>query len=123
MSPGEHDGAPFDEVDPFELELLREAEKAARYQSMRERGRQIGGVPGAIVAGLMVALRDIYESPKRDNGSVVVDAPSEPHDVNREGVSLAANEIGSTTDVTIAAQPRREPILGNARRRSRWRRR
>ena len=38
-------------------------------------GRRIGGVPGAIVAGAMIALRDIYEGPKRDDGSVVVDAP------------------------------------------------
>jgi hypothetical protein len=111
------------EPEGDELELLREAEKAERYQSMRERGRQIGGVPGAIVAGLMVALRDIYETPKRDNGSVVVDSPSEPHDVDRDGLDLPAAEIGGADNVVIAAMERREPILGNARRRSRWRRR
>lgn len=109
--------------DREELELLRDAAKAERYQTMRERGRQIGGVPGAIVAGLMVALRDIYESPKRGDGDVVVDAPTDPHDVDRDGLSFAAADVGAASDVTIDAQPHRPPILGSARRRSRWRRR
>ena len=62
------------------------ANQLARDRSMIAHGRRIGGVPGAIVAGAMIAVRDIYEGPKRDDGSVVVDAPSEPHDVDRDGV-------------------------------------
>ena len=59
---------------------------------MRDRGRQIGGVPGAIVAGLMIALRDIYDPPpKRDDGIPMVEAPGEPHDVDRDGMALAAD--------------------------------
>ncbi len=73
-----------------------------------------------MVAGLMIALRDIYETPKRDNGSVVVDSPSEPHDVDRDGLDLDAGDIGSDADIRIDAQIRRPPI-GQARRRSRWR--
>ena len=104
-----------------EVALLRDAAKAERYQSMRARGRQIGGVPGAIVAGLMVALRDIYESPKRDNGEVVVDAPSEPHDVDRDGMAFAAADIGGDDDVTIGALAPRPPIASVRRRsRRRW---
>ena len=99
--------------------LLRDAAIAERNRSMRERGRQIGGTPGAVMAGLMIALRDIYESPKRDNGSVVVDSPSEPHNVDRDGLDLDAADIGADADVTIAAQVRRPPLV--ARRRSRWR--
>jgi hypothetical protein len=110
------------EAERDELDLLREAEKAQRYQSMRERGRQIGGVPGAMVAGLMIALRDIYEAPKRGNGDVVVDAPSEPHDVDRDGVSLSVGDIGGAADVAIPAQPHRRPLVGRSRRRSRLRR-
>ena len=88
---------------------------------MRERGRQIGGTPGAVMAVMMIALRDIYESPKRDNGSVVVDAPSEPHDVDRDGLDLDAADIGADTNVTIAAQEPRPPVVSRARRRSRLR--
>jgi hypothetical protein len=104
-----------------EAELLRDAAKAERYQTMRERGRQIGGVPGAIVAGLMVALRDIYEAPKRDNGDVVVDAPSEPHDVDRDGMVFTATDIGGSDDVTIGALAPRPPVVAGRRRRSRRR--
>jgi hypothetical protein len=114
----------FEPLSPDEAALLRDAAKAERYQTMRERGRQIGGVPGAIVAGLMVALRDIYESPKRDNGDVVVDAPSEPHDVDRDGLALAASDIGGADDVAIAAMERRPPVTaggGHQRRRARRR--
>jgi hypothetical protein len=113
-------------VEPEEIDeaaLMRDAYLAERNRSMRERGRQIGGVPGAMVAGLMIALRDIYESPKRDNGSVVVDSPSEPHDVDRDGLDLMAAEVGADADITIAAQVRRPPILGSARRRTRRSRR
>ena len=102
-----------EELSPGEAALLRDAAKAERYQTMRQRGRQIGGVPGAIVAGLMVALRDIYEAPKRDNGDVVVDAPSEPHDVDRDGMAFAA---GSTDPLGVLAasecQVRRFPAAG-----------
>ena len=90
---------------------------------MRERGRKIGGAPGAVMAGMMIALRDIYENPKRDDVPVVVDAPSEPHDVDRDGVELAADDIGGVDDVVIPAQPSRPPLTkataSHLRRRSR----
>jgi hypothetical protein len=111
----------FEPLTPDEAALLRDAAKAERYQTMRERGRQIGGVPGAIVAGLMVALRDIYEAPKRDNGDVVVDAPSEPHDVDREGIAFTATDIGGIQDVTVVALERRPLIVSGRRRRARRR--
>ena len=114
--------APDDHSDDIdEAALMRDAYIAERNQSMRDRGRQIGGVPGAMVAGLMIALRDIYETPKRDNGSVVVDSPSEPHDVDRDGLDLDAADVGADADIRIDAQTRRPPIVGHARRRSRWR--
>ena len=82
---------------------------------MRERGRQIGGVPGAMVAGLMIALRDIYDPPpKRDDGIPMVEAPGDPHDVDREGMDFAAGEIGGSDDVTVAALERRAPIVGGS---------
>jgi hypothetical protein len=108
-----------DRVEEREIEAVRDALIAERNQSMRARGRAIGGAPGAVMAGLMIALRDIYETPKRDEGVVVVDSPTEPVDVDRDGVELAADDIGGAGDVTIAAQERRPPILAPRRRRSR----
>ena len=108
----------FEQLSPAELALLRDAAKAERYQAMRERGRQIGGVPGAMMAGLMIALRDIYDPPpKRDDGIPMVEAPGDPHDVDREGMDFAAGDIGGADDVTVAALERRAPIVGGRRKR------
>ena len=108
---------PDDEAD---VEAVAKAAKAERDRSSIEQGRRIAGLPGAMMAGAMLALRDIYEGPKRDDGVVTVDAPSEPHDVDRDGVELPAAEIGGDDDVAIPAQPRLEPVV-SARRRSRRR--
>jgi hypothetical protein len=122
---GEHTDE-FEGLSPAEIALLRDAAKAERYQAMRDRGRQIGGVPGAMVAGLMIALRDIYDPPpKRDDGIPMVEVPGDPHDVDRDGMDLAAADIGGSDDVTVAALERRPPIVGapGTRRKRRFRRR
>jgi len=75
-----------------------------------ERGRRVGGVGGAMMAGVMVALTEIYERPKRDDGAVVVDAPDEPLDAHRDGMQFEADEIGGDADVEIAALERRDPL-------------
>ena len=106
--------------DEEEIEALKAAAKVDRDRSSVEQGRRIGGLPGAMMAGAMIALRDIYEGPKRDDGAVVVDAPSEPHDVDRDGVELRADDIGGADDVGVPAQPRRAPVI-STRRRSRRR--
>jgi hypothetical protein len=102
--------------EPEEIEEIALALKADRDRSSIEAGRRIGGVPGAMVAGAMLALREIYENPKRDDGQVVVDAPSEPHDVDRDGVALKAEEIGGAEDVEVPAQPRLDPVVRGRRR-------
>jgi hypothetical protein len=115
--------SPADRVfgpDPEEIEAVAAAVKADRDRSSIEEGRRIGGLPGAMVAGALLAIRDIYETPKRDEGQVVVDAPSEPHNVDRDGVQLAADEVGGADDVAVPAQPRRDPVV-RGRRRSRRR--
>ena len=120
----EHDGAEdeaqahVDSMADADRARVLAANRLERDRSMIAHGRRIGGVPGAIVAGAMIAVRDIYEGPKRDDGSVVVDAPSEPHDVDRDGVTLSSEEIGGAQDLAVPAQPRREPVV---RRRSRRR--
>ena len=102
--------------EPEEIEEIALAIKADRDRSSIEAGRRIGGVPGAMMAGAMLALREIYQGPKRDDGQVVVDAPSEPHDVDRDGVALTADEIGGAEDVAVPAQPRLDPVVSGRRR-------
>ncbi|MGH9270734.1 MAG: hypothetical protein ACRDZ2_05635 [Ilumatobacteraceae bacterium] len=101
---------------------VQAANQLARDRSMIEHGRRMGGAAGAALAGAMIAVRDIYEGPKRDDGQVVVDAPSEPHDVDRDGVELTADEVGGIDAVAVPAQPRLPPITrSNTRRRARRR--
>jgi hypothetical protein len=117
----EHDDAePIDALADADRQRVLAANQLARDRSMIAAGRRIGGVPGAIVAGAMIAIRDVYEGPKRDDGSVVVDSPSEPHDVDRDGVTLSTDDIGGDHDLAVPAQPRRQPVV--ARRASRRRR-
>jgi hypothetical protein len=99
-------------VAEAERRLLADANEVARDNAMRERGRKIGGAAGAALAGAMIAIRDIYEGPPKDEGSVVVDSPTEPEDVDRDGVALAADEVGGDHDLAVPAQPRRAPIVG-----------
>ncbi|HEU4841416.1 MAG TPA: hypothetical protein VFT09_08240, partial [Ilumatobacteraceae bacterium] len=84
-----------------ERRLLADANEVARDNAMRERGRKIGGAAGAALAGAMIAIRDIYEGPPKDEGSVVVDSPTEPEDVDRD-VDAAAD-----ADVDVDEERRR----------------
>lgn len=106
--------------EPRSDDDVREAEAAERRASAIAHGRRIGGAPGAIMAGAMLALRDILEPPRDDQPVAEVEAPGDPHDVDRDGVALAADELGGDADVAIAPQPRRDPIV-TGRRRSRRR--
>jgi hypothetical protein len=104
-----------------ERQLLADANALARDNAMRDRARKVGGVAGAALAGAMIAIRDIYEGRPKDDGSVVVDAPTEPEDLDRDGLELGADQIGGVNDVAVPALPRRAPVVG--RRTSRRRRR
>ena len=95
-----------------ERRLLAEANAQARNRAMIARGRQLGGVAGAALAGAMIAIRDVYEGAPKDQGSVVVDAPTEPEDIDQDGVALAADEVGGEHDLAVPAQPRRAPVVG-----------
>lgn len=108
-----------DAVGAADRKSLADANELARNNAMLARGRQIGGLAGAAMAGAMIAIRDVVEGPPKDQGQVVVDAPTEPEDVDRDGVALAADEIGGAHDVAVPAQPRRAPIVARrtARRR------
>jgi hypothetical protein len=108
-----------DAIAAAERQLLADANKLARDNAMRARGRQVGGLAGAAMAGAMIAIRDIYEGPPKDEGQVVVDAPTEPEDVDRDGLDLEAAVVGGEHDLTVPAQPRRPPVV--ARRTSRRR--
>jgi hypothetical protein len=92
-------------------------EHIARDRSMVRQGRRMAGTPGAMMAGAMIALRDIYEPPRDERIVATAESPTEPVDVDREGVQLPAAEVEGVDDLEVPAQPRRAPLV--ARRRGR----
>jgi hypothetical protein len=105
----------LDAIAAAERQLLADANAQAQNRAMIERGRQLGGVAGAALAGAMIAIRDVYEGPPKDQGSVVVDAPTEPEDIDSDGMALAAEDVGGAHDLAAPAMPRRAPIVGRRR--------
>ena len=112
---GDAGAQPGDALADAERRLLADANTQARNAAMIARGRQIGGVAGAALAGAMIAIRDVYEGRPKDEGSVVVDAPTEPEDIDADGVALAADEVGGQHDLAVPPQPRRAPIVSGRR--------
>ena len=93
---GPHDGdddrdreplGPDEEPDPEEFLDARLRDRPAGNESVRN-ARKRYGVAGAMLAGAMIALRDLLEKPK-DDQAVVVDAPSEPTDMDHDGITVA----------------------------------
>ena len=88
-------------LEEYEQRLLDQRRSAV------EAGRRKGGVAGAAMAGAMMVLSEIVEGPKKDDAPVVVEASSDPTDVDRDGVQVAVG------DVLAEAPPleRLEPVV------------
>ncbi len=74
-----------------------EAYAEIRYQ-IREAGRRKGGTSGAMLMGIMLALKDIYEAtPLDEDIAVVVAAEDQLPDVETHGVrfELGPDEVTS----------------------------
>jgi hypothetical protein len=84
--------------------------------SMMRRARSKGGGGGAILAGAMIGLRDALEGPKKDQIAIVVDAPTEPIDLDEHGISV---NIEDTQLSAPALPPLPERMSKPRRRRSR----
>jgi hypothetical protein len=94
---------PDDRAGLAEPDSAAEDLEAARRRSAIEAGRRKGGVAGAALAGAMIAVSDIVEGPRRDDAPVTVEAAGEPHDIDRDGVSLEVD------GVAVVAPPLRRP--------------
>jgi hypothetical protein len=108
-----------DERARVERAQIEAANRLARNASMIRQGRRIGGLPGAMMAGAMAALREIYEGPAKEEIPIVSESPDEPHDVDRDGLSWQFGDVEAATP----PQPRTMPLIARRRaRRSRRRR-
>jgi hypothetical protein len=84
--------------------------------SMLRRARSKGGGGGAILAGAMIGLRDALEGPKKEQIAIVVDAPTEPIDLDEHGIQV---NIEDTQLSAPALPPLPERMSKPRRRRSR----
>ncbi len=65
--------------------------------------RKRKGVAGAMLAGAMIAVRDILEMPK-DDEAVIIEASSEPEDID-EGMSFVLDADTIAYTPPIARRP------------------
>jgi hypothetical protein len=79
---------------------------AMRRISSIQAGRRTAGATGAVMAGAMLALRDIYEGPPKDILPIEIEASGEPHDVDRDGVDVVVGDV----NVWAPPLPPRDPI-------------
>jgi hypothetical protein len=86
--------------------ITAEEAAAARRLAMIEAGRRKGGVLGAVAAGAMLGIRDVYEGPPKDDDIVIVsEAPGDPGDIDIDGIS------GRVADVDFWAPPPGDPRI------------
>jgi len=119
---GQDDGPVPEEPDAAaaesdDVEGPRQAARLARRKSAIEHGRRLGGTPGAMMAGAMLALQEIYQGSASDEIVTISETPDEPDDVDRDGLSVSVDG----TTVASAALPVTAPLAKVARRRSRRR--
>jgi hypothetical protein len=67
------------------------------------------------MAGAMLALRDIYEGPTKEEIPIEVEASGEPYDLERDGVDLTVEGV----DVSAPPLERLDPLPAPKARRSR----
>jgi hypothetical protein len=70
------------------------------------------GVVGAALAGAMIALRDVFEKPK-DDQAVVVDAPSDPKDMDDDGITVPLAD-GTAAHSPARPRPPADPDVARA---------
>ena len=78
-----------------ELEAMaaeEEANAAARASAIAA-GRRKGGAAGAAMAGAMLALKDIYEGPPREEIVAVAESPTKPTDIDKDGIEVTVGDV------------------------------
>ena len=69
--------------------------------------RRRHGVAGAMLAAGMVAINDVYLGRKpKEEAPIVIAAPTEPHDVDRDGITVP---VDTATSVFAPPQPPSNP--------------
>ncbi|MEM8903745.1 MAG: hypothetical protein AAGF02_08600 [Actinomycetota bacterium] len=87
---------PVPEVDDPGIDvaaIIAEEAEAARRRAAIEAGRRRAGTAGAAMAGIMLAISDIYEPKNRDEVAIVEEAPGDPVDIDVDGIELSVGDL------------------------------
>ncbi len=88
-----HDDAELEDPGIDVAAIIAEEAEAARRKAAIEAGRRRAGTAGAAMAGIMLAISDIYEPRHRDEIVAVADAPSDPVDIDASGIGVTVDEV------------------------------
>jgi hypothetical protein len=83
------------------------------------RARRIGGLPGAVLAGAMMGVKEVLQAP-REEAPVVVATDGQPHDIDEDGLDFAVDDDGARA-IAPALAPVTHLHRPPPRRRRRWR--
>lgn len=118
-APSDDERHELDELDELdELAPVDDADRpgfqpgTGQLPSVIKRTRARYGGAGAGLAAAMLAVRDILEKPK-DEIAVVVDAPSDPVDLDNDGVVVPLDE-GVIAQAPPQARPPVDPSVARA---------
>lgn len=101
----------------------REAEnQIARERAMVDAARRRAGEGGAILAAMMIGLQKVYDPGYKEPAVEVQQSPTEPEDLDADGIMLSAEFVGGANDVGVPPLPLRSPYAPKPSRRSRRRR-
>ena len=76
-------------------------------------GKRKGGLAGAAMAGAMFAVSEIIEGPPKEDAPVTVEASSDPHDLDKDGLDVTVDGI----DVGAPPLERLDPLVSKRQRR------
>lgn len=84
---------PDDDLDIDVASIIAEEAEAARRKSVIEAGHRRAGVTGAAMAGMMLAISDVYEPKRREEIPIVAEAPSDPGDIDVDGIDVEVDGL------------------------------
>lgn len=97
----------FDDVPADEVEVGDDGEEFGVEPDPIGSARRRHGAAGAVIAAGMFAFEQFFGRKPKEEAPVVVDAPSEPHDIDRDGIILSVDD---DTDIVAPALPRTPPV-------------
>jgi len=110
------DDADLDDADLRDTDLDDEEPDVSPWSHPVETARRRHGTAGAVLAAGMLGIDIVLGRKPKEEVPVVVDAPTEPTDIDTDGIRV---DVDEATSVIAPPQPRSDPLAHTTRRRRR----